>query len=127
MERRSTKQTPMPPLGSGRNKNKMPTKTKSFNPASIWRNSHKIGRAASPLYIARFEGGELDGRQQAMYGRSRSLPWPHIDKATHVRNELGEFTRIPDFYVCTTPNKRVETYGETRIYRQEPSYELNLK
>ena len=119
----------MPLTGSGRNKNKMPTKVKSPSQklVSIWRNSRKIGRASRPLYIARFEGGELDGRQQAMYGRLRSLPWPAINKAMHVRNQFGEFERVSDWYACTTPNQRVSNYGETRIFRQEPNFELNLQ
>ena len=105
----------------------MPTKSKPRNPASIWRNSHKIGRAARPLYIAKFEGGELDGRQQAMYGRSRSFPRAFINKRLHTRNPFGEFDVTDDYYVCTTPNKRIETAGEVRIFRNEPHFELNLK
>ena len=96
-------------------------------PGSIYRNSFRIGRAARPLYTAKFEGGVLDGRQQAMYGRSRSFPRSFLNMREHRFHDGVTFKIVDDYYVCTTPNKRVEVAGEVRIYRNEPNYVLPLE
>ena len=82
------------------------------------------GTAKLPIYIARFEGGELDGRMQPMYGKNRLKPREVIEMGAWYNNATR---RVVDHYVCLTPHKRIETMGEERVYRFEPNYVLGLE